>query len=923
MIFKWLGLCLLWLFISGSALADEYAEAAGYFQDRQYRSAVIVLKNILQADPENYHGRLLLGRTHLEMLNAAAAIKELKYARELSVEDTEYLIPLSRAYLYSRKHDLVFPMEEQLQDFVSPAKQSELLTVIGYAHLGKNHLADAKDYFRRAFELDENVYSLVALARIDILERNYERAQGHLERALAKQADSIEALVAIGEVLAALERDDQAIGYFEQALKIEGRLHHVRIMLAEANIRAGDLISARQNIEWILQRNSSHLEASVILLRLQFQAGDYQDAQLIGDRVLRQVPQHVVTHFLLGATHYKLENFEQARYFLEKYRLDRPLDIVAARLLASVYLLVNAPDKAVELLGEMDSNYQHKDPDLLNLLGRAHLQTGNFQEGRKVLDRAMAADPSRQATRDMLLLGALAEGDMVQAIETLEKRVTLPESTPQTHVMLIMSYLRINEFDKALGAAVTAIDKHPDWAGLYYLKGLVYESMQDIAQAKVAYQQVLRVDEQHIHTLTALANIESRQGNTQAAQGYFKKILKVKRNHLNALMALAQLSVRDGDATALVGWLVKARDRNPGSSIPVNFLVNHYLQTGQLDKASSEANSFYLNNKNKIFALSLMARTSISRKDNETARSFLEQIIQINQRDEVHRLQLANLLIRMKDFSGAVVVLDEALRVNKASLQALGLKFRLLLRKRDLAAASALVDNVEKHYPSHHLLYQLKGDLYAIQGEKMLAAEEYQKGFDRTKKPYFANALAQHYLSEGNVERAAQILERHLLSFSNDAQGRLSLASIYKESGNSQKAITHYEILASSRPDDFLVLNNLAGLYWGTKDSRSLSVAKKAYEQAVDRPEVEDTYGWILLHNGDKKKALTLLQSSASKAPTNPDIRFHLAQAMYDNGQYQQAKKELDRLLRDFSGFSEQTSAIQLSDKILGQLEAN
>ena len=104
------------------------------------------------------------------------------------------------------------------------------------------------------------------------------------------------------------------------------------------------------------------------------------------------------------------------------------------------------------------------------------------------------------------------------------------------------------------------------------------------------------------------------------------------------------------------------------------------------------------------------------------------------------------------------------------------------------------------------------------------------------------------------------------------------------------------------------------------KDARSLNMAKKAYEQAVDSPEIEDTYGWILLQSGEKKRALLHLQNSASKAPGNPDIRYHLAKAMYDNGQHQRAKKELDRLLHDFSGFSEQASAEELSEKLLERL---
>ena len=74
-----------------------------------------------------------------------------------------------------------------------------------------------------------------------------------------------------------------------------------------------------------------------------------------------------------------------------------------------------------------------------------------------------------------------------------------------------------------------------------------------------------------------------------------------------------------------------------------------------------------------------------------------------------------------------------------------------------------------------------------------------------------------------------------------------------------------------------------------------------------------DTYGWIMLHKGNKSKALDLIRKAVSRSPANPGIRYHLVKALADNGDKTQAKKEVSRLLRDYNGFEEETAARELA----------
>jgi len=71
------------LTFSTTALAGTLEQAQQAFDKATYPTAVIELKNLLQADPENAAARLLLGRTYLKQRDVLAAIKELETAKQL------------------------------------------------------------------------------------------------------------------------------------------------------------------------------------------------------------------------------------------------------------------------------------------------------------------------------------------------------------------------------------------------------------------------------------------------------------------------------------------------------------------------------------------------------------------------------------------------------------------------------------------------------------------------------------------------------------------------------------------------------------------------------------------------------------------------------------------------------------------------
>ena len=77
------------------------------------------------------------------------------------------------------------------------------------------------------------------------------------------------------------------------------------------------------------------------------------------------------------------------------------------------------------------------------------------------------------------------------------------------------------------------------------------------------------------------------------------------------------------------------------------------------------------------------------------------------------------------------------------------------------------------------------------------------------------------------------------------------------------------------------MLNNLAWAYSERGDmGRALPLAQKAWELDKENPATADTLGWLLYKSGkDKAQGLALLEQAARGAPTDKQIRSHLAAA--------------------------------------------
>ena len=113
-----------------------------------------------------------------------------------------------------------------------------------------------------------------------------------------------------------------------------------------------------------------------------------------------------------------------------------------------------------------------------------------------------------------------------------------------------------------------------------------------------------------------------------------------------------------------------------------------------------------------------------------------------------------------------------------------------------------------------------------------------------------------------------------------------------------KEAVETYKDILKKQPDNFQTLNNLAWVLGELRDPAALGYAELAYAKAPTNPGVLDTYGWLLLNSGERKRGIELLTQAATNAPQDVDIRVHLAKALIRSDDKAGARKELEAAMK-------------------------
>jgi putative PEP-CTERM system TPR-repeat lipoprotein len=911
-------LCLLWSLTAFAVDSGEYLrDARAYFDKGEFNAAVIQLKNALLTDPANKEARLLLGKAYLKQKDGLSAEKELRRAQELGATREAVLVPLGRTLLMTGQNDkLLQAVTPEAGD--SDALKVDILLLQGQAYLTTGKLALADEKFSKALELKPaTVEALLGKARIAYQNQDKAGSAELVEQALSSEPDNANAWAMKGELLRNANKPQEAVTAFAKAIDVEPGNTPARLGRAMVLLSLGKPDQANADIDWLLEKYPGLYLAHFLKAQALYQQGQPEPAQESVQRALKQAPGHLPSHLLAGTIAYHQEQLNQAEQHLRTYWNSAPWNRTVARLLAATLLKLKQPDKAIEVL-EPGASSAVDDPQYLSLLGSAYLRNGDTSRGVEYLEQAAAIAPDVAGIRTQLAIGQLAQGNIEQGISELQSAVDLDEGPVDAEVLLVMTYLQRKDFDQALAASEILAEKMPDSPLPLNLKGGALLGNDNPAAAKQAFEAALKLQPEFLPAHLNLAQLDLMNGDTAAAEARYRKVLSYDEGNLKALLGLAALAKSDGQVEKTAQWLKQAHELHPEAIQPALLLVQHYRQLDETDRALDLAEAVAMDHPRKPTVLMALAQSQLDTGNDKDALATLRKLVEAAPRSPAAHYLLAAVQVDQKETEAARVNLQQALQLQADYPAAQLLLGRLYIADKDYTAALGIAANLLKAHPEAAYGDELKGDVYASRKAYQQAADAYARAYHKSGSALLAQKLSQSRLQTGETEAAHEALRQWLADHPEDVPTRGMLAQILLRANQRSEAIEEYRKLLEYEPDKVLALNNLAWLYQEENNPEGIKYAERAYQLVPDRPEVIDTLGWLLVQNGETNRGLVLLQEAATKAPHLPDIRYHMAAALEKAGRHEEARKELDRLLKANKTFDERDKAEALRDQLGG-----
>ncbi len=897
----------------GPSTPELIARAEAAVEEGRYRAAIIDLRNAVANDPENAEARYRLGSAALALGDAATAEKELRRARELGYEVAPTIPAMAEALV------MLGRSSEALAELSEVDEQTaQVQALAGFAYEASGDSDRALRAYTLALTQDPvEQRALLGKARFALAKGDSVIAEEAYEQAVAAHGDSPVVRLEYGRYLYARGRPTDAMAQYQTGLEqplAEHRLPvrwDLSLSLAEAQLSVGQLDESEQTIDLLNELQPDHVLVKYLRSRVAFERKDLSQANELVARVLVEAPQFEAAQMLQATIHLARGEFTQARLLLQRLAERNPNDAQVRKLLAA------ARSGGEDLTTPDGQPTELSQEDVMALLGSANAETGDFGSAVVLWERVLREEPSNEDIR-LKLITAYVLGQQLEQAQTLldEAAWSTSENAKRAAVLDTLLSMRSNDLGTARTKAAAAAETFQDSAPIVSLQGLI-EMRQDTALASTYFRRALEIDPSHTTSVINLASIASQSGDTERATALLRSFVDANPDDAIALDSLARAQLRAGDLEGARANLEQARAADP-KAIAARLQLVEVLARGS-DYAGAEevarellAIRPALPSAHNGLAVALMGQ---GRMDEGMA--SLRTALRIDPTAIEPLRNLAQAEYASNDWAQAQQTVDQLLRAAPNDSVGLELATRLAVAGGRADEAEALLQRLVETDPEGTAVLKLllSGDIALARGDNDEAVRIYEEAFSQQPASTLVMRLFQARGRRGD-EQPQQVLRDWLADNPKDGTVRLAAAQYAQSKGEVGLATSDYETLLESNPNNVIAWNNLAWAYSDTGDSRALEAATRALDLAKDSPTIQDTYGWMLILDGQLDNGISMLRDAWQAAPSLGDIGYHLAAGLARAGETEEARSVLAQALADGGQFATRSEAEQLMGEL-------
>jgi putative PEP-CTERM system TPR-repeat lipoprotein len=892
---------------------DPFAHAQMLMDKGDLQGGVLEMRSVVRLNPQNVTAHFRLGQVELRLGNPVAAEKELRQARDMGFDARSINPLLAQAYMAQGK------FKELLREFtpqgLPPDQASPLLILRAAAQLATGDTAAAQTSAAEAERLmPQSVEAQLNSARIALAMHDLSGAETKVDRALAINPRAGDALLLKGQMQNLRGDRIGAITAFGQALAAAPNLLSARLERANALVASNEDAKAREDVGAVLKVAPKNALATYLHGVILARAKDFAGADAELTRLGPLISQYPRGFYFLALVKYNLGQGEQAADAASHYLAHNPNEPEAMKLAASIEMAGRRYATAIQILSKaMDLG--QADASVLDLLGQAYSLNGQPAQALQTLERAAVLAPDNAGILTRLAAVRMAVGDSSGATSDLEHSLEIAPTRTDAAEALVTAALSSGDIDKAVLALAQVKKQEGDSESVGNLGGLIKMAQVDLGGAVTVLRDTIKRFPQSMQTRVNLARVLVVQNNPKEAEQLLNEVLEREPTNAEALNAMIPVLLSEGETQRAVAVTETAHGADPLNPSVTVALANLLIHANETKKALALVDANLKDRATNTELLAMRARLQLILGQPAAARDSYRQILDLEPNNLDIRRSMANLLMSANDIDGTKTLINEGLRVLPGNADLLHLYVEIMLRIDGTNAALAAAERLGADPANQPAGRMLKGDVYVLAGQFADAINAYNAELRTEPSSALVLRIAAARADAGQADQAAQGLREWLATQPGDADAAEALVSLDLIAHRFYDAETHLQVVLNKRPNDAIALNNLAWVYQQRNDARARTVAQKAYLIAPS-PQVADTLGWILTTGGDAASGLTLLRQAAGQMGGVPTVQYHLAVALNDTGQPQEALALLQPVVQGPANFDEKPDAAHLLDEL-------
>ena len=755
-------------------------------------------------------------------------------------------------------------------------------------------------------------YSAAAIQFKNVLQKAPDNAEARylLGATLNEAGDPVGAEIELRKAAAAPYSPDlvdpalaRAMLYKGEAQKVVSEFADEKLTEASANadlqstvglayLALGRVADARRAFDSAQAAQPDYPAAKLGLARIIAAEQGLKEATKLVDEVLTKVPSSVEAHALKADLLMAQGLQDQA---LQEYNTVLELDPkrIATRVqVISILARKREFDKAQVQLDAL-KKLAPNSPQTAYMEAVVAFGKGDLGTAKNSIAQVLKALPGHVPSLLMGGIIAYQERSYAQAQDYLGKVVARVPNQMYPRRLLVSTYLRSGQPERALEALQPLLAHASDDPGVLALAGETYLANNDLAKASQYYTKAASVAPTNAAVRTRLAQIRLGSGEVDLAIKDLESASAASPEQYQADLTLVTYYVHQKQFDKALEAAKALEKKQPDNPLTHNIKGGIYVAKRDIPNARASYERALQVQPTYFDAARNLAMMDLQDKKPELAKHRFDAILAKDPKNASALLGLAELLqLTRAPATDIRTALDKAVNANPASPMARAAQVNFLLRSGDVKAALPAAQQAQAALPDNPHMLELLGIAQQAAGDFQQAISTFGKlasALPGSPGPLLQQAQA--YLGAKDDKGALLALQKALAIKPDLVKARLGIAGIQLKSGRYTEAIAEARMVQKQQPKDLVGYLMEAEVYAAQKHWTDAERVLRGALKSIPSPRAVLALHRVLQNAGRASEADQVTGQWMKEHPKDGTVPIYLAESATQRGDYNTAAR--------------------------------